>query len=212
VLSARRGGISWHRELERLPTTLPDLGVDTFLMVFPSETRPVSERDFTSTILPAALVPERVIFDLPRGPFEEALDTLLRTAFADDLPRLRQISAALAASERDFSNEILPGVVVPHAQVHGLSEPMLFLAISDEGIEFPNATRPARLIFVLLSPPDVPEDHLRDLAEVVRLVGDEARVRTLLASRTVGDLTRAFSNGREDSSPPPAEESNPTAS
>jgi Kef-type K+ transport system membrane component KefB/mannitol/fructose-specific phosphotransferase system IIA component (Ntr-type) len=212
VLSARRGGISWHRELERLPITLPDLGVDTFLMVFPSETRPASERDFTTTILPAALVPERVIFDLPRGPFEEALDTLLRTAFADDLPRLRQISSALAASERDFSNEILPGVVVPHAQVHGLREPMLFLAISDEGIEFPNATRPARLIFVLLSPPDVPEDHLRDLAEVVRLVGDEARVRTLLASRTVGDLTRAFSNGREDGSHPPARESNPTGS
>jgi Kef-type K+ transport system membrane component KefB/mannitol/fructose-specific phosphotransferase system IIA component (Ntr-type) len=212
VLSARRGGISWDRELERLPTTLPALGVDTFLMIFPSETRPAGERDFTGTVLPSALAPERVDFDLPSGPFEEVLDSLLRTAFADDLPRLRQISAALAASEREFSNEILPGVVVPHAQVAGLGAPMLFLGISDEGVEFPNASGPARLIFVLLSPPDAPEDHLRDLAEVVRLVGDEARVRTLLASRTVGDLTQAFSNGHEDAPPGTARESDPTRS
>jgi Kef-type K+ transport system membrane component KefB/mannitol/fructose-specific phosphotransferase system IIA component (Ntr-type) len=198
VLSARRGGLSWNRELERLPSTLPTMGVDSFLMVFPSESRPVAERDFTGTVLPRALVPERVIFDLPRGPFEQALDTLLRSAFAEDLPRLRQISAALAASEREFSNEIIPGVVVPHAQVAGLGGPMLFLGISEEGIEFPNAASPARLIFVLLSPPEGPEEHLRDLAEVVRLVGDQARVRTLLASRTVTDLIEAFGNGRQD--------------
>jgi Kef-type K+ transport system membrane component KefB/mannitol/fructose-specific phosphotransferase system IIA component (Ntr-type) len=193
VLSARRGAISWHRELERLPAALPVEGVDTFLMVYPSDTEPASKRDFAGTILPRALAPERVVFGLPRLPFEQAVDTLLRTAFAQDLHRLRQISEALATSERDFSNEILPGVVVPHAQVQGLEEPMLFLGISEEGIEAPGASQPARLIFILLSPPGEPERHLQDLAEVVRLVGNHARVQALLAAQTPEDLIRTFS-------------------
>jgi mannitol/fructose-specific phosphotransferase system IIA component (Ntr-type) len=99
---------------------------------------------------------------------------------------------ALAASERVFSNEILPGVVIPHAHVQGIPEPMLFLGISPQGVDFPNASAPARIIFILLSPPDDPEEHLRDLAEVVRLVGNQARIRILLESRTPDDLARAF--------------------
>jgi Kef-type K+ transport system membrane component KefB/mannitol/fructose-specific phosphotransferase system IIA component (Ntr-type) len=193
VFSARRGALSWHRELERLPGMLPGLGADDFLIVYPSETQPVTRPDFTDTALPRALSPERVVFDLPRVPFERALDTLLRTAFADDIPRLRQIAASLAASERQFSNEILPGVVVPHGLVSGLAGPMLFLGISEEGVDFPGAAQPARLIFVLLSPSHEPEDHLRDLAGVVRLVANQARVQALLSSRTLSELTEAFS-------------------
>jgi Kef-type K+ transport system membrane component KefB/mannitol/fructose-specific phosphotransferase system IIA component (Ntr-type)/nucleotide-binding universal stress UspA family protein len=192
VLSARRGALSWHRELERLPSLLPTCGVESFLMVFPSDKTPAAKRDFVGTTLPRALTPERVVFDLPRVPFEQTLDTLLRSAFADDLPRLRQISASLAASEREFSNEIIPGVVIPHAHVSGIHEPMMFLGMSGEGIEFPGARQPARVIFVLLSPPDDPDQHLRDLAEVVRLVGSQARLEALLASRTVADLAEAF--------------------
>jgi Kef-type K+ transport system membrane component KefB/mannitol/fructose-specific phosphotransferase system IIA component (Ntr-type) len=192
VLAARRGGLSWHREMERLPGVLADLGLDSFLMVYPSEAPQVAARDFAGTVLPSALAPERIAFDLPRGPFEQALDTLLRTTFADDIPRLRHISNVLAASEREFSNEILPGVVVPHAQVQGLTAPMLFLGIGEDGVEFPNASAPAHLIFILLSPPGEPEQHLRDLAEVVRLVGNRARVEMLLGSRSVEELTEAF--------------------
>jgi Kef-type K+ transport system membrane component KefB/mannitol/fructose-specific phosphotransferase system IIA component (Ntr-type) len=193
ALSARRGAVSWHRELERLPGVLPGLGADDFLIVYPSQTASAARPHFADTALPRPLAAERVVFDLPGVPFEQALDTLLRTAFADDIPRLRQISASLAASEREFSNEILPGAVVPHGLVAGLEEPMLFLGISDEGVTFPGAAHPARLIFVLLSPSRAPEAHLRDLAEVVRLVGNHARVQALLSSRTLGDLTAAFS-------------------
>jgi Kef-type K+ transport system membrane component KefB/mannitol/fructose-specific phosphotransferase system IIA component (Ntr-type) len=209
VLAGRRGAVSWHRELERLPGLLPQVGADNFIIVYPSDSQPRDRRDFADTVLPRALMPERVVFDLPPVPFEHALDALLRTAFADDLPRLRQISTALATSEREFSNEILPGVVVPHGQVAGLAEPLLFLGISSDGIEFPNATIPARLVFILLSPADEPEQHLRDLAEVVRLVGNNTRVQALLASRTVRDLTDAFGT-TADTEAPSAGQKGPT--
>ncbi|CAN5685412.1 cation:proton antiporter [soil metagenome] len=195
VLSARRGALAWHRELERLPAQLAHLGPESFVIVFPSEVEQAAQRDFSGTILPRALKPERVVFDMPRVPLEQAVDTLLKTEFADDVGRLRRISNALVTSEKESSTEILPGVVVPHARVEGLTEPMLFLGISREGIEFPTTQQPAQLIFLLLSPAEQPQEHLRDLAEVARLVSSAGRVQDLLEARTVQDLLEAFGTG-----------------
>jgi Kef-type K+ transport system membrane component KefB/mannitol/fructose-specific phosphotransferase system IIA component (Ntr-type) len=203
VLSARRGAVSWHRELERLPALLATLGPESFLVVYPSETEPAAKRDFSDTLLPRALAPERVAFNLPRMPVEEALQTLLRTAFADDTERLRQISDGFVSGERDFSTEILPGVVIPHARVEGIEQSMMFLGISREGIEFPNAKRPANLIFLLLTPADQTTGQLRDLAEIARLVRNPRRLRALLRSRSTEDLLESF---RTDGRASPVEE------
>jgi len=205
AILARRGSVSWHRELERVPQFLASSGSESFLMVYPSEAEPGARRDFSATTLPRALDPKRVVFDLPPVSFDQALDTLLRTEFADDMQRLQRIGSALVRSEREFSTEILPGVVVPHARVDGLAEPMLFLGISPEGIEFPTAKHPARLIFLLLSPAERPNDHLRDLADVARLVSRQERVEDLLNSRTVDDLLGAFAaDGRPAKAEDPA--------
>src|SRR5690606_36480591 len=37
LVSARRGAISWHPALARLPGMLRDLGAESFLVIFPSE-------------------------------------------------------------------------------------------------------------------------------------------------------------------------------
>jgi Kef-type K+ transport system membrane component KefB/mannitol/fructose-specific phosphotransferase system IIA component (Ntr-type) len=197
VLSARPGSLVWRRELERLPALLATLVPESFLVVYPPEGEPVVKRDFTETSLPRSLAPERVVFDLPRMPYEQAIDTLLRTAFADDLRTLRDISARLNASERELSNEILPGVVVPHARVEGLEQPLLFLGISPEGIEFPTTAEPARLIFLLLTPADKPKRHLRDLAEIARFVSDPLRLERLIACRSIRDLLEKFATQPE---------------
>jgi Kef-type K+ transport system membrane component KefB/mannitol/fructose-specific phosphotransferase system IIA component (Ntr-type) len=192
VLSARRGSLSWHRELERLPSFLANVGPQSFIMVYPSDAEAGARRDFSGTSLPSSLAPERVVFDIPPVPFEQALDLLLRTTFADDVERMRSIARQLVASEEEFSTEILPGVVVPHTRIRGIQEPMLFLGISPEGVEFPTAQQPAHLIFLLLSPMEGAEAHLRDLAEVARLVSRGERMQALIESRTTRDLFAAF--------------------
>ncbi|CAN5899589.1 cation:proton antiporter [soil metagenome] len=192
VLSARRGTLAWHRELEHLPGRLARLVPESFLMIYPSQVEPAAPLHFGGTELPDSLHPERIVFDLPRKRLDEALEELLRTTFSPEMPRLRRIVATLVESEREFSSEISPGVMVPHALVSGLQEPMLFLGISAEGIDFPLSKEPARLIFLLLSPIDRPQEHLRNLAEVARLVHDPERVQRLLESRTVEDLLESF--------------------
>jgi Kef-type K+ transport system membrane component KefB/mannitol/fructose-specific phosphotransferase system IIA component (Ntr-type) len=192
VLSARRGTLSWDRQLERLPALLAGIGPESFLMVYPSTVEDPAPRRRARAALPASLTPERLVLKLPDGPFEQALDVLLRTEFAEEAHWRRQVVQNLASSERQFSNEVRPGVVVPHAQVHGLAKPMLFLGTAEDGIEVPNATAAARVILILLSPLTASEQHLQHLSDVITVFGDPARVQAVLDSDTPEQLIAAL--------------------
>jgi Kef-type K+ transport system membrane component KefB/mannitol/fructose-specific phosphotransferase system IIA component (Ntr-type) len=179
VLSARRGTLPWHPKLERLPSQLAGLAPESFLMFYPAEGDTPRREPATPSVLPRGLKPDRIVFDLPCMPFQEALREILRTEI-DDPGKLAAITEALVEGEQDFSTEVRPGVVVPHARVAGIDEPILFLGTCAEGIDFPQARDPAKLIFVLLSPAERPQEHLRSLADIARLVSREEYVQELL--------------------------------
>jgi Kef-type K+ transport system membrane component KefB/mannitol/fructose-specific phosphotransferase system IIA component (Ntr-type) len=179
VLSARRGTLPWHPKLERLPAQLAGLLPESFLMFYPAEADTPRRETVAPSVLPRGLQPDRIVFDLPKTSFPEALREILRSTITDP-DTLERVVAALVAGEREFSTEVRPGVVVPHARVEGIEEPVLFLGTCPQGIEFPQARDAANLIFVLLSPADRPQEHLRSLAEIARLVSREEYVQELL--------------------------------
>ena len=184
VLSARRGTLPWHPKLERLPTQLAGLLPESFLIFFPSEADTPRRDPVVPSVLPRGLRPDRITFDIPPSHFEEALRTILRKSI-DDAEMVERITAILVEGEREFSTEVRRGVVVPHARVQGIDEPVLFLGTCPQGIEFPQARDPANLIFVLLSPADRPQEHLRSLAEIARLVSREEYVEELLGGKLI---------------------------
>lgn len=58
-------------------------------------------------------------------------------------------------------------------------------------MEFPRARHPARLIFLLVSPAERAEEHLRTLAAIARLLSAPERVRELMDRFAPGsDLDR----------------------
>ena len=188
VLSARRGTLPWHRALERLPRLLAHLGPESFIMMYPSEVESASATAPTAAILPGTLEPEQVILDLPPVPFSETLEELLGSSFGAHSAVRRSVVEALAQREREFSSEVVPGVMVPHARVEGLTSPLLFLGVSPEGIRFANSERRAQLIFLLISPIQHPEEHLRHLAEIARILSQPERVREMLGSQSPDEL------------------------
>ncbi|HET7276355.1 MAG TPA: cation:proton antiporter [Longimicrobiaceae bacterium] len=190
AMSARRGTLPWHPKLERLPSQLAGLLPESFLIVYPGEADTSRREEIATGGLPRGLVPERIVFDLPSMPFEEALERLLATGFSDR-SKVRRIADLLVQSERQFSTEVRPGVIVPHARVNGLDEPLLFLGTSPAGIDFPQAREPARLIFVLLSPASRPQAHLNSLAEIARLVSNEEKVEELIGSGSASPAATA---------------------
>jgi Kef-type K+ transport system membrane component KefB len=180
VVSARRGTVSWRPYLERLPARLAGLVPESFLMLYPPERVDHSGRAVEETELPRALSRARIVTTLPGRSAHAALDALLEREYPDERGGRRDILRALLHSRRGAALEIAPGAVVVHARLDFLKAPQLFIGRSPGGTTFPGIEQPARLIVLLLSPTDQPEEHLAVLADVARLVSDPARVARLL--------------------------------
>lgn len=180
LMSARPNSLPWHPRLERLPAHLARIVPRSFLIIYPPEVDTGLSESAMLEDLPRGLLTERIVRDLPDVRFDEALRMILEHGLPVEPQRLDAIVATLVAGEMDFSTELKPGVVVPHARISGLDQPLIFLGTSREGITFPNSPDPARLIFILLSPAEEAQAHLSALAEIARFVARDDQVATLL--------------------------------
>lgn len=175
LLGARRGTLPWHPKLERLPAQLALLVPESFAILYPPQALETiaSAPDFATE-----LAADRVV-RLEAGSFGTALAALVEHVTSD--PRdARDLRRTLVASELAFSNEIIPGVLLPHARLAGLREPVLVLGISETGLVAPGAAAPVHLVFLLVSPTERPEAHLVRLADVARFLRSRDRVADLL--------------------------------
>ncbi|TVR50928.1 MAG: cation:proton antiporter [Gemmatimonadales bacterium] len=201
VLSARRGTLTWSRELERLPGQLSSLVPESFLMVYPSEADAAPQGEGFGEgpgqeTLPTGLTPKRIVLDVPGGDYRGALREILSSHFPDGAD-LSSTVDRLAASEEEFSSEIREGVALPHALVPGLESPLMFLGVSPEGIRFPNAPSPARVVVVLLGPAEKRFDHLRLLTRVARDLRSAPDLEPLKNARDLGAVSDWFAKRRD---------------
>jgi Kef-type K+ transport system membrane component KefB/mannitol/fructose-specific phosphotransferase system IIA component (Ntr-type) len=173
LASARRGTLAWHPRLVRLPEQLAALVPGSLLLVYPAE----PELADGAARLSDGVAPERVVRLGPVS-FVAAVGRLLEGVFDEDTGR--ELANIVVRNEEQFSSELVPGVVLPHVRLKGLARPVLLLGVSREGVEFPRARHPARLIFLLVSPAERAEEHLQMLAEVARLLSAPERVREMM--------------------------------
>jgi len=186
LLGARRGTVAWHPALERLPVRLAALAPGSFVVVYPPESVEIPSARIVPP-LARALDRSHVRVPVPGTSAERAVKALLRTAFPEDRRRVRALLHALLEA-RGGAIEIAPGVVIPHARIDDLKEPLLLLGVSREGVRFAGVTAPARLIFLVLSPADQPDAHLALLAEVAKLVASPERVAAMRDAANAGDV------------------------
>jgi fructose PTS system EIIA component len=111
----------------------------------------------------------------------------VETEFGSNPRRLAEIHDKLVRNSRATS-EIRPGVVVPHARLSNLPNSLLFIGLKPGGIDFPGASEPARLLFVLLTREERPDEHLAHLAAVARLASDPERLNRMLSAQDAGEL------------------------
>ncbi|HYH78660.1 MAG TPA: cation:proton antiporter [Longimicrobium sp.] len=175
LVSTRRGTLAWHPRLTRLPEQLAALAPGALVALFPPE--PDGAAVDGSEPLGDDVEPQRVVRLEPMS-FIAAVGRLMEGVFDDDT--VRHLANVVVRNEEQFSSELVPGVVLPHVRLKGLAKPVLLLGVSRQGVEFPRARHPARLIFLLVSPAERAEEHLRTLAAVARLLSAPERVRELL--------------------------------
>ena len=88
------------------------------------------------------------------------------------------IVEAILKREELGSTGIGRGVAVPHTKHPSVGELVGTVAVSEEGVDFDSLDgEKVHLLFLLVSPPDRPGDHLRALENISRQLRDETFCR-----------------------------------
>ena len=132
-----------------------------------------------------------VLWDLPR---------LDKQSFIKDLAA-RVVAALPAVGEQELLDRLLEreaqqstgigdGLALPHAIVRGLERTVLVVGRCRQGLDFDALdSEPVDLVFLLLSPEDARNEHLRLLARLARIVSPE---ETLAELRSAPGPTELF--------------------
>jgi PTS system nitrogen regulatory IIA component len=99
------------------------------------------------------------------------------------------IVAAILKREELGSTGIGNGVAVPHTKHPSVDRLVATVAISRNGVDFASLDGEAVFIlFLLISPPDQPGDHLRGLENISRHLRDQTFCNFLKQAKTVEDV------------------------
>ena len=118
-------------------------------------------------------------------------------AMAKSLVDAKQINAkdfdsiveAILKREELGSTGIGRGVAVPHTKHASIDHLMGTVAVSEEGVDFDSLDgEKVHLLFLLVSPPDRPGDHLRALENISRQLRDDTFCRFLKQAKTPADV------------------------
>lgn len=101
------------------------------------------------------------------------------------------IIKAILKREELGSTGIGRGIAVPHTKHPSVDRLVGTVAISIDGVDFDSLDgEKVQLLFLLVSPPDRPSDHLRALEHISRQLRDEMFCRFLKQSKTKEDISQ----------------------
>ena len=129
------------------------------------------------------LRPELVV-DLEVGDVESLFQAMLDRVVAVHPEVARdEVLRELLSLEATFPSALGAGVAAPHAHTRSIDRRVCVIARIPGGVDFGAHDGVAvRLVFLLVGPLDDPEGHLATLAEIARLVANEAAREALVAA------------------------------
>ena len=138
-------------------------------------------------VVPGAIIPE-----LPSGTKETAIRAMvssLQKAGSIKTEDEENIVAAILKREELGSTGIGRGVAVPHTK-HGSTDKLIAaVALAKDGVDFASFDgEPVYIVFLLVSPPDRPGDHLRGLENISRHLRNDNFCKFLRQSKTADDI------------------------
>ncbi|MFO1040335.1 MAG: PTS sugar transporter subunit IIA [Planctomycetaceae bacterium] len=147
------------------------------------------------------VVSSSIIPDLRVGTKEDAIRAMvagLRDAGSINAADEAGIVAAILKREELGSTGIGRGVAVPHTKHPSVDKLVAAIALAPEGVDFASLDgEPVFIMFLLVSPPDRPGDHLRGLENISRHLRNDNFCKFLRQSRTaeaVWDLLKEADN------------------
>ena len=118
----------------------------------------------------------------------DLVGALISSGAADESLRQELINRVLER-ERRGSTGFGKGVAVPHVKHKSVRQMAAAVGLSPGGVDFQALDRqPVYMVFLLLSPEDRPDDHLKAMEVIFKHLGQETFRRFLRQAQTVDDV------------------------
>ena len=122
------------------------------------------------------------------GVIQELVNALVESGSVN-ADQQESIVKAIMNREELGSTGIGRGVAVPHTKHPSVDKLVGTVGVSVEGVDFDSLDgEKVHLIFLLVSPPDRPGDHLRALENISRQLRDDTFCRFLKQSKSAEDI------------------------
>lgn len=119
---------------------------------------------------------------------EELVGSLVAAGSIKEEDR-NDIVAAIMKREELGSTGIGRGIAVPHTKHPSVDALVGTVGVSAEGVDFDSLDgEQVNLLFLLISPPDRPGDHLRALENISRQLRDDTFCRFLKQAKSAEDI------------------------
>lgn len=103
------------------------------------------------------------------------------------------IIQAVLKREELGSTGIGRGIAVPHTKHPSVKTPVGTVGVSHVGVDFASLdTEPVQLFFMLISPPDKPNEHLQALENISKQLQDETFCRFLKQAKTPAEVKQVL--------------------
>ncbi|RMH63576.1 MAG: PTS sugar transporter subunit IIA [Calditrichaeota bacterium] len=124
---------------------------------------------------------------------DELLDVLYDSGVLADRATARH---DVLAREQYLSTGMEEGLAVPHAKTDAVSELVVAFGLHRDGIDFESMDgKPARFIFLVLSPRSTSGPHIRALAQITRALKDASVRQALLEADTAENIASIIIRG-----------------
>lgn len=148
------------------------------------------------------VIEDAIITDLTANSKEEAIRTMVKSlcqAGRFSAENEENIVAAIMKREELGSTGIGRGIAVPHTKHPSVDSLVATIAIAREGVEFQSLDgEDVHILFLLISPPDRPGDHLRGLEGISRHLKNDDFCNFLRQSKSANDVMELLREVDED--------------
>jgi mannitol/fructose-specific phosphotransferase system IIA component (Ntr-type) len=152
---------------------------------------------FADFVVPEAIRAELVAND-KEGVIREMVQALMDAGEIEE-DEFESIVKAILKREELGSTGIGRGIAVPHTKHPSVDRLVGNVAISRSGVDFNSLDgEKVHLLFLLVSPPDRPGDHLRALENISRQLRDDTFCRFLKQSKNVDDIRQLLEEADND--------------
>jgi mannitol/fructose-specific phosphotransferase system IIA component (Ntr-type) len=90
--------------------------------------------------------------------------------------------------EEDYTSLLGHGIALPHVWTSQVRKSVLMVARPTKEVVCPLTRSTIEIVFMLISPLGKPDEHLRNLSQIAKLVGTDSRRESLLAAKNPREL------------------------